>query len=79
MTLQCRLSDYDRRTLSDNVQSVGLVEAQGVDFFENLCLSNDDACNKDRSYQPPRFGMPAQKVAAHVKTHFYVDKELMVR
>ena len=79
MTLQCRLSDYDRRTLSDNVQSVGLVEAQGVDFFENLCLSNDDACTKDRSYQPPRFGMPAQKVAAHVKTHFYVDKELMVR
>lgn len=77
VTLQCRLSDYDRRTLSDNVQSVGLVEAQGVDFFENLCLSNDDACTKDRSYQPPRFGMPAQKVAAHVKTHFYVDKELM--
>lgn len=77
VTLQCRLSDYDRRTLSDNVQSVGLVEAQGVDFFENLCLNNDDACTKDRSYQPPRFGMPAQKVAAHVKTHFYVDKELM--
>ena len=79
MTLQCRLSDYDRRTLTDNLQSVGVIEAQGVDYFENLCLTNDDACAKERSYQPTRFGMPAQKVAAHVKTHFYVDKELMVR
>jgi len=77
VTLQCRLSDYDRRTLSDNVQSVGVIEAQGVDYFENLCLNNDDACADERSYQPPRFGQPAQKVAAHVKTHFYVDKELM--
>ena len=58
---------------------MGIIDAQGVDYFENLCLNNDDACAKERSYQPPRFGIPAQKVAAHVKTHFYVDKELMVR
>ena len=80
VTLQCRLSDYDRRTLEDNnVQAVSLVEAQGVDYFENLCLSNDNACEKDRSYQVPQFGQPSQKVAAHIKTQFYVDKELMVR
>ena len=79
MTLQCRLSDYDRRTLTDNLQSVETIEAQGVDYFENLCLNDNDACANERSYQPPRFGQPAQKVAAHVKTHFYVDKELMVR
>ena len=78
VTLQCRLSDYDRRTLQDN-QIINLVDAQGVDYFENLCLTHDNACSKDRSYQPPRFGIPVQKVASHVKTHFYVDKELMVR
>ena len=79
VTLQCRLSDFDRRTLAENnVQAVDLVEAQGVDYFENLCLNNDNACEKDRSYQIPKFGVPSQKVSAHIKTHFYVDKELMV-
>ena len=78
VTLQCRLSDYDRRTVQDNLQPVTLVEAQGVDYFENLCLSHENACAKERSYQLPRFGIPAQKVAAHVKTQFYVDKELIV-
>lgn len=79
VTLQCRLSDYDRRTLEDGglPQAISLVEAQGVDYFENLCLSNDNACAKERSYQPPRLGVPAQKVAAHVSLNFYVDKELM--
>lgn len=77
VTLQCRLSDYDRRTVQDNLQPVNLVEAQGVDYFENLCLSHENACAKERSYQLPRFGIPAQKVAAHVKTQFYVDKELI--
>lgn len=77
VTLQCRLSDYDRRTVQDNFQPVVLVDAQGVDYFENLCLTNDNACNKARSYQAPRFGVPDQKVAAHVGAQFYVDKELM--
>ena len=79
VTLQCRLSDYDRRTVQDNLQPVTLVEAQGVDYFENLCLTHDNACAKERAYQLPRFGgIPAQKAAAHVKTQFYVDKELIV-
>lgn len=79
VTLQCRLSDYDRRTLEDSRQSINLVEAQGVDYFENLCLDHTTACDKERSYQPPaNYGIPAQKVAAHVKINFYVDKELMV-
>ena len=60
------------------MQAVELVEAQGVDYFENLCLTHDNACQKDRSYQIPQFGVPTQKVAAHIKTQFYVDKELMV-
>jgi len=78
VTLQCRLSDFDRRTTQDNSQPIGLVEAQGVDFFENLCLSGENACAKDRSYQQPNLGVPNQKIAAHVRTHFYVDKELSV-
>ena len=40
VTLQCRLSDSDRRTLIDGFQSVELKPAQGVDYFENLCMSS---------------------------------------
>lgn len=35
VTLQCHLSDSDRRTTGQFVQ---FVDAQGVDYFENLCL-----------------------------------------
>lgn len=35
VTLQCHLSDSDRRTTGQYVQ---FVDAQGVDYFENLCL-----------------------------------------
>ena len=45
VTLQCRLSDYDRRSVTDNFKSVQLVEAQGVDYFENLCLSSKSLYN----------------------------------
>jgi hypothetical protein len=41
VTLQCRLSDYDRRTAEASLQPVELVEATGVDYFENLCLSSE--------------------------------------
>ncbi len=41
VTLQCRLSDYDRRTAEASLQPVELVEAPGVDYFENLCLSSE--------------------------------------
>jgi len=35
VTLQCHLSDSDRRTTGQYVQ---FVDAPGVDYFENLCL-----------------------------------------
>ncbi|TGZ54766.1 Cuticlin-1 [Temnothorax longispinosus] len=35
VTLQCHLGDSDRRTTGQYVQ---FVDAQGVDYFENLCL-----------------------------------------
>ena len=41
VTLQCRLSDHDRRYVDkDGLNQVSLVEAQGVDYFENLCLTS---------------------------------------
>ena len=40
VTLQCRLSDYDRRSVSEDFQAIQLTEAQGVDYFENLCLNS---------------------------------------
>ncbi|QQP35292.1 Uncharacterized protein FKW44_023467, partial [Caligus rogercresseyi] len=39
VTLQCRLSDHDRRTVRKDYAPVDFVDAQGVDYFENLCLS----------------------------------------
>lgn len=38
VTLQCHLSDSDRRTTGQYVQ---FVEAQGVDYFENLCIKGE--------------------------------------
>ncbi|KAK7069196.1 hypothetical protein SK128_022259 [Halocaridina rubra] len=35
VTLQCHLSEHDRRSVSENVE---MVDVQGVDYFENLCL-----------------------------------------
>jgi len=34
-SFDCHLSEHDRRTADDGV---GLVDAQGTDFFENLCV-----------------------------------------
>ncbi|TRY63939.1 hypothetical protein TCAL_10951 [Tigriopus californicus] len=78
VTLQCRLSDYDRRTVKEGLQAAELTPAQGVDYFENLCLQGNTACESERSYLVPKFGVPDQKVALHVGVHYYVDKELMV-
>lgn len=39
VTLQCHLSDSDRRTTGQYVQ---FVEAQGVDYFENLCIKGNN-------------------------------------
>ena len=37
ITTKCHLSEHDRRSVDDNVE---LVDAQGVDYFENLCLKS---------------------------------------
>ena len=42
---QCRLSDYDRRTLKDGFRVGELVSVQGVDYFENLCLQSEYIVN----------------------------------
>ena len=79
VTLQCRLSDYDRRTPVDDFKPIDLVDAQGIDYFENLCLEADSSCEDQRGFSTPRIGVPDQKIALHVNVHFYTDKELMVR
>ena len=43
--LQCRLSDYDRRTLKDGFRVGEVVPVQGVDYFENLCLQSEYVAN----------------------------------
>jgi len=75
VTLQCQLSDSDRRTTSQFVQ---FVDAQGVDYFENLCLKPNQACKSNRIYQVPRVGVAEDKVAQYAGLHYYTDKELQV-
>jgi len=77
VTLQCRLSDYDRRTPVDDFKPIELIDAQGIDYFENLCLVSDTTCADERSFSTPRVGVPDSKIALHVNVHFYTDKELM--
>ena len=79
VTLQCRLSDYDRRTPVDDFKPIELTDAQGIDYFENLCLEAENSCADERTFSSPRIGVPDQKIALHVNVHFYTDKELMVR
>jgi PAN domain len=73
--MKCVLSDADRRTTGQFVQ---LVDAQGVDYFENLCLKSSTACKYNRVLQAPRFGVSEDKVAQYVGLHYYTDKELQV-
>jgi len=77
VTLQCRLSDYDRRTPVDDFKPIELTDAQGIDYFENLCLDGESSCEDQRTFTSPRIGVPDQKIALHVNVHFYTDKELM--
>lgn len=77
VTLQCRLSDYDRRTPVDDFKPIELVDAPGIDYFENLCLVSETTCADERSFSTPRVGVPDSKIALHVNVHFYTDKELM--
>ncbi|XP_066993386.2 uncharacterized protein tyn [Anabrus simplex] len=75
VTLQCHLSESDRRTTGQYVQ---FVDAQGVDYFENLCLKANQACKGSRTYQAPRIGVADDKVSQYVSLHYYVDKEMQV-
>ncbi|KAJ9576458.1 hypothetical protein L9F63_006671, partial [Diploptera punctata] len=75
VTLQCHLSDSDRRTTGQYVQ---FVDSPGVDYFENLCLKANQACKGNRPYQIPRIGVSDDKVAQYASLHYYVDKELQV-
>ncbi|CAH0384150.1 unnamed protein product [Bemisia tabaci] len=75
VTLQCHLSDSDRRTTGQYVQ---FVDAQGIDYFENLCLKGNQACKSTRVFQVPRIGVTEDKVAQYASLHYYVDKELQV-
>ncbi|KAF5285569.1 hypothetical protein FQA39_LY16581 [Lamprigera yunnana] len=74
-TLQCQLSDSDRRTTGQFIQ---FVDSQGIDYFENLCLKSNQACKGNRVYQVPRIGVAEDKVAQFADLHYYTDKELQV-
>ncbi|XP_024869029.1 trynity isoform X1 [Temnothorax americanus] len=76
VTLQCHLGDSDRRTTGQYVQ---FVDAQGVDYFENLCLKGKEACKAQRIFQMPRIGVADDKVAQYAGLHYYTDKELQVQ
>ncbi|XP_058130236.1 uncharacterized protein LOC131287984 [Anopheles ziemanni] len=73
--MKCVLSDSDRRSVGQFVQ---LVDAQGVDYFENLCLKPSQACKFARQFQLPRIGVSDDKVSQYVGLHYYTDKELQV-
>lgn len=73
--MKCVLSDSDRRTTGQFVQ---LVDAQGTDYFENLCLKSTQACKNTRNYATPRIGVSDEKVAQYAGLHYYTDKELQV-
>ncbi|KAK3864028.1 hypothetical protein Pcinc_030253 [Petrolisthes cinctipes] len=74
VTLQCHLSQHDRRSAGVPLQ---MVETQGVDYFENLCLGASEACQDTRVYEEPELGVPIGLVSHYVDMHYYVDKELM--
>ncbi|EFX88231.1 hypothetical protein DAPPUDRAFT_305719 [Daphnia pulex] len=74
ITTKCHLSEHDRRSVEDSIE---LVDAQGVDYFENLCLKAGDGCRGVRQYAVPSIGVADDRVAHHADVYFYVDKELL--
>jgi len=72
VTLQCHLSEEDRRTAPDSA----FIDATGVDYFENLCLSSNSTCKSKKSFTDVKVGVPPDRVAHYVGLHYYVDKEL---
>ncbi|XP_043274615.1 uncharacterized protein tyn [Venturia canescens] len=73
--MQCHLCDSDRRTTDQYVQ---LVDAQGVDYFENLCLKGSEACKTEKTFVNPRIGVANEKIAQYAGLHYYPDKEIQV-
>ncbi|XP_055840957.1 uncharacterized protein LOC129908488 [Episyrphus balteatus] len=73
--MKCVLSDSDRRSSGPFIQ---LVDAQGTDYFENLCLKPQQACKNSRQFANARMGVSDEKVAQYVGLHYYTDKELQV-
>lgn len=56
ITTKCHLSEHDRRSVDDSIE---LVDAQGVDYFENLCL-------KGMNYYP----LPKKRQTIQNELHF---------
>ncbi|XP_017460917.1 PREDICTED: uncharacterized protein LOC108354236, partial [Rhagoletis zephyria] len=77
LTMQCHLSEYDRRSPGAFPQD--LVDATGIDYFENSCLRSEDVCQEQRIYDYAKVGMPFSKVAHYVELNYYPDKELLVK
>jgi len=72
VTLQCHLSEEDRRTAPDSA----FIDAPGIDYFENLCLQPNTTCKLGKKFMEPKLGVPTERVAHYVGLHYYVDKEL---
>ncbi|UYV79377.1 hypothetical protein LAZ67_17002369 [Cordylochernes scorpioides] len=76
VTLECHLSDADRRR-----PSARLLDSQGVDYFENSCLQADQVCaSPARQYHP---GLPTSTpvqpfLRRFVGSHYYPDKQILV-
>jgi len=93
LSQQCLLSANDRRSplvqhlassaaLASGAPSSShsdLIEAPGVDYFENACLLGEDICNESRIYDYAKVGLPLQRVAHFVELNYYPDKEMLVK
>lgn len=78
VTLQCQLSDSDRRTAGQFIQ---FVDAQGVDYFENLCLKANQACKgksrkKIKIYCIDNTEYPNEKLATFILKSNFKGEEI---
>ena len=69
MTLQCRLSDFDRRTPLADFSPIELVDAPGIDYFENLCLVTESTCADQRTFSPPRVSQLVSQACRVIKSN----------
>ncbi|XP_043469810.1 uncharacterized protein LOC122503370 isoform X1 [Leptopilina heterotoma] len=75
-TLQCQLSDSDRRTIGHIAQ---FVDSPGIDYFENLCLKGKDACKTKKKFVSPKIGVSEEKINQYAGLNYYTDKEHQVQ